>query len=268
MLNATRLTIFLFFFFCISGIINAQDLASFQKRWLVQGADTLPYRILYPLNYDSSKRYPVLFFLHGGGERGTDNTAQLTHGGAFFLQERAKNHFPAFLVFPQCARNSYWSNVLRIHDTTGARTFQFLPGGEPTRSMQLLTMLVQQLVSSLPVNKEQVYVGGLSMGGMGTFELVRRMPKVFAAAFAICGGADPATAKPISGISWWIFHGLKDDVVDPAFSKNMATALKAAGAPVKLTLYPEAGHNSWDSAFVEKNLLPWLFSQHQKTSRR
>ena len=101
------------------------------------------------------------------------------------------------------------------------------------------------------------------MGGMGTFELVRRKPKLFAAAFPICGGANTATAKKMARPDWWIFHGLKDNVVPPELSQSMADALKGAGADVKLTLYPEANHNSWDAAFGEPYLLPWLFS-HKK----
>lgn len=244
--------------------VQAQDLSSYQKKWLVQGGDTLPYRILYPYHYDSNKQYPVVFFLHGAGERGNDNAAQLLHGGSLFLQDKVRSDFPAIIVFPQCSRSSYWSNVLRIHDTASERRFVFLADGAPTKYMQLAMELVRFVVTDLPVKKDRVYVGGLSMGGMGTFEIVRRMPGVFAAAFAICGGADPTTAKQLAKTPWWIFHGLKDNVVDPQFSKKMAAALKTRGASVKLTLYPEANHNSWDAAFSEKALLPWLFSQHKK----
>ena len=102
---------------------------------------------------------------------------------------------------------------------------------------------------------------GLSMGGMGTFELVRRKPGVFAAAIPICGGANPATAKQLRKTTWWVFHGAKDDVVLPGFSENMVAALKKAKANVQFTLYPNANHNSWDPAFAEPNLLRWLFAQ-------
>lgn len=108
-----------------------------------------------------------------------------------------------------------------------------------------------------------MYVGGLSMGGMGTFELVRRNPSLFAAAFPICGGAHPATAPLLLKTNWWIFHGLKDDVVDPEFSKKMADAIERRGGQMRLSLFPNANHNSWDSAFAEKGLLPWLFSNHK-----
>jgi predicted peptidase len=240
------------------------DLSLYQKRLLVQAGDTLPYRVLMPQNFDSSKQYPVVFFLHGAGERGRDNEKQLTYGAKLFLQPENRKAFPAIVIFPQCSRESYWSNVLRLHDEKGARKFEFLPDGTPTRYMQLLQELVPFVLRTYPVKMNQVYVGGLSMGGMGTYEVVRRLPGTFAAAFAICGGAHPSTASKLKGVNWWLFHGGKDDVVPPQATEKIHEALKKAGANVTFTLYPNANHNSWDPAFAEKNLLPWLFSQKKR----
>lgn len=106
-----------------------------------------------------------------------------------------------------------------------------------------------------------MYVGGLSMGGFGTFELVRRNPKLFAAAFPICGGANPITAKKMKHLDWWVFHGEADKVVPPRYSTQMVDAMKKDGLSVKYSLYPGVGHNSWDNAFAEPELLPWLFSK-------
>ena len=99
------------------------------------------------------------------------------------------------------------------------------------------------------------------MGGMGTFEIVRRNPKLFAAAFPICGGAHPAIASKLKKTKWWVFHGGKDDIVLPRYSEEMVKALEGVKATVKYTLYPNANHNSWDPAFAEPGLLSWLFSQ-------
>ncbi len=244
-------------------IINhckAQDFSAYEKKWMVQNGDTLPYRIMMPLNYDSSKTYPVVFFLHGAGERGSDNQRQLIHGGKIFSKDSVRAAHPAFVVIPQCSVNDYWSNVLRVHNDKNKSGFDFLEDGPAGRTMAMLEELVDYILAKYPVNKTQVYVGGLSMGGMGTFELVRRMPNTFAAAFPICGGANPLTAKKIKKTQWWIFHGAKDDVVPSYHSQNMYDALKKAGAKVKFTLYPNNNHNSWDSAFAEKGLLDWLFS--------
>lgn len=255
---------FLFCFLFLSLFAFSQDKSMYQKHWFVRGTDTLPYRLLLPKNYDASKEYPLILFLHGSGERGNDNEAQLVHGWKLFLQDSIRAKYPAIVVFPQCSQNSYWSNVDFRYDTaTKKRTFLFPAEGEPTTAMRMLIQLLEELEDKYKPDDDRMYVGGLSMGGMGTFELVRRKPKLFAAAFPICGGANPATAKELKRPSWWIFHGLKDDVVPPGLSQQMADAIKAKGANVRLTLYPDANHNSWDTAFAEKELLPWLFS-HKK----
>ncbi len=101
------------------------------------------------------------------------------------------------------------------------------------------------------------------MGGMGTFEIVRRNPDMFAAAFAICGGAHPDTAPQLTKTPWWVFHGDEDIIVDYEHSKNMVKAMKASYADVKFTTYEGVNHNSWENAFAEPELLPWLFS-HSK----
>ena len=241
----------------------AQDLSVYEKHFFISNGDTLPYRLLLPENYDATKKYPLVFFLHGAGERGNDNEKQLVHGGKLFLRDDVRKDYPAIVVFPQCAQNSFWSNVA-FGAGDGKRKFDFLVDGEPTKSMALAQGLLNELLRSYPVKKKQVYTGGLSMGGMGAFELVRRNPTLFAAAIPVCGGANPATAEQLKKTSWWIFHGAKDDVVPPVLSKQMYEALLNVKANVKFTLYPEANHNSWDAAFAEKELLPWLFSQRRK----
>lgn len=261
MMKKLVLLFFLSFLFC--GFCKAQDFSRYKKNWLVQGSDTLPYRLLLPENYDPLKKYPLLFFLHGAGERGNNNQAQLTHGATLFLKESVRKQFPAIVIFPQCSNVGYWSQVARLYDSTSLIAFHFPAAGPPTKDMELLSLLLQYMMETYPVKINQVYVGGLSMGGMGTFELVRRNPGVFAAAFPICGGANPLIAKEIKKTKWWVFHGAKDDVVPPVFSQKMVDALIKQKGSVKFNLYPEANHNSWDAAFAEPDLLPWLFAQHK-----
>lgn len=255
------LVIFLFTLVCGSYIVQAQDKSQFKKEIYVSGSDTLPYRILLPINYNASKKYPLVYFLHGAGERGNDNEAQLTHGSSLFLQDSIRQNYPAIVVFPQCPEKSFWSNVQFTNDSiTGAWQFHFQPDGEPTIAMKLAEELLKKLMTDFPVNKKQVYTTGLSMGGMGTFEMVRRNPKLFAAAMPICGGADPSTASKLTKTKWWVFHGDADNVVPEHFSKDMVDALKAAGAEVKYSVYPGVGHNSWDNAFSEPMFMAWMFS--------
>jgi predicted peptidase len=241
----------------------SQDLGLYEKRWYINGTDTLPYRILLPENYDAKRKYPLVLFLHGAGERGNDNEKQLIHGSKQFLKPDIRKDYPAIVVFPQCPENSFWAN-LDFKTENGKRTFAFRADGDPTISMKLVQELLQKLMNDYPVNKKRIYVTGLSMGGMGTFEIVRRNPKLFAAAMPICGGGEPSTAPALKKVKWWIFHGAKDDVVPPANSERMVAALKEVKASVKFTLYPEANHNSWDAAFAEPDFLKWMFEQRRK----
>ncbi|OOQ60709.1 carboxylesterase family protein [Mucilaginibacter pedocola] len=242
-----------------------QDNSAFDRGTFINKTDTLPYRILFPRNFDPKQQYPLLFVLHGAGERGNDNNVQLAYGPKLFLADTVRDKYPAIVVYPQCPKNSYWSNVKIDTNQFGKRQFHFQEGGEPTAAMATLLGLVDQMLDKPYINKKQVYIGGLSMGGMGTFEMLRRKPKVFAAAFTICGGDNTNNAeKYAKKVPLWIFHGGKDDVVPPDHSEVMVAALKEAGAEPKFTLYPDANHNSWDSAFAEPGLIPWLFSHNKK----
>jgi len=243
--------------------IKAQDLNKYDRGNFIKGKDSIYYRILFPENFNPSEKYPVLFVLHGAGERGNNNESQLVHGGKLFLKDEVRKNFPAIVIFPQCPRDSYWANVNIAPNEQGKRTFTFLEGGKPTKAMHALQNMVKDFLKKPFVNKEQVYIGGLSMGGMGTYELLRRKRNTFAAAFAICGGDNTNNIDKYKKVPLWIFHGGKDDIVDPAFSIAISERLKTIGSEVKFSLYPNANHNSWDSAFAEPQLLPWLFS-HKK----
>lgn len=241
---------------------TAQETNEYKAKTFVQGKDTLQYRILMPVKFNPDIEYPVVLVLHGSGERGNDNQAQLTHGSKLFLDSTIREKFPAIIVFPQCPADSYWSNV-HILAVNGKRTFRFQKGGKPTSAMKLLMGLVNEIEDQPYVDDDRLYVGGLSMGGMGTLEILRRMKGEFAAAFPICGGDNPKNVKKYKDVPLWVFHGDKDDVVTPEHSQIIVNALKAEGVDVKFSLYPEANHNSWDQAFAEPELLPWLFS-HRK----
>ncbi|WP_421938587.1 alpha/beta hydrolase-fold protein [Pedobacter sp.] len=243
--------------------VKAQDLNKYDRGSFIKGKDSIYYRVLFPENFKPTEKYPIIFFLHGSGEKGSDNNSQLTHGGKLFLKNDIRKNFPAIVVFPQCPKNDNWANIIVNTNEKGKRTLSFVEGGEPTKTMHALIGMVKDFLKKPYVNKEQVYVGGLSMGGMGTYEILRHKRKTFAAAFAICGGDNTNNIKKYQKTPLWIFHGAKDDIVDPVFSIAIAERLKTVGADVKFTLYPKDNHNSWDSAFAEPELIPWLFS-HKK----
>jgi len=241
--------------------LEAQSKEDFKREHFILEKDTLNYRILYPKDFSEEKQYPVVLVLHGAGERGDNNEAQLVHGSDLFLKEKNREEFPAIVIFPQAPKDDYWAKVEVKRDTIPFQ-FDFKNKEEPTKSLKMVMQLMDSIVEKDFVIKEKVYVGGLSMGGMGTYEILYKKPEMFAAAFAICGGANTEIAEAYpKGFNIWIFHGEKDDIVPPEFSKSMARAINHHGGNAKLSLYPEDNHNSWDSAFSEPYLLPWLFSQ-------
>ncbi len=257
--------IFLVLFFFISNFLIAQNKELFSKELYFHNNDTLKYRLLLPKNFSEEKEYPLVLFLHGRGEQGNDNETQLVHGSNLFLENYSKDEFPAIIIFPQCPKDDYWANVNRDESKKGLEKYKFKRLGKPTKSMKLVLSLMEDLTKKPYVKKDQVYVGGLSMGGMGTFEIINRKPDMFAAAFPICGGGNPKSVNRYANkISLWVFHGGKDDVVIPYFSLRMVAALQKKGADVKLAYFENDNHNSWDSAFAETELLSWLFSKTKK----
>ncbi|HYF30847.1 MAG TPA: dienelactone hydrolase family protein [Chitinophagaceae bacterium] len=260
-----RLLFFLLLLIAASSF--AQDTAAYAKHLFIKGKDTLPFRILYPLNYDAKKQYPLVLFLHGAGERGNNNALQLVHGAKLFADSANRMRYPAIVVFPQCPITDFWANIKLLKPRTDSipNQFEYASAGEPRSSLLMVTQLMDSLARLKTVNNKRIYIGGLSMGGMGTFELLWRKPGFFAAAFPICGGGAESTAA-IYGKDFpiWIFHGAKDPVVDVNDSRKMTAALKQAGADVRYSEYPAVGHDSWTNAFAEPELLAWLFGQQKQ----
>lgn len=244
--------------FLLTANIFAQQKQSFVKEYLVEGTDTLKLRVLYPKDFKKTESYPLMVFLHGAGERGNDNEKQLTHGSQLFIDSIQK--YPAIVIFPQCQEGEYWASV-EINRTTKPVSIKFPEDSKPSKPMHLLIRYLDELVKNTYINKNQIYLGGLSMGGMGTFELLSRKPTFFAAAIAICGGGNPKLAESYAkNTPMWIFHGAEDDVVDPRLSVEIVSALMKYGGKPNFNLYRNTNHNSWDNAFAEPELLSWLFS--------
>ncbi len=238
-----------------------QDRALYQRAYFEHKEDALPYRILFPKNYDKTKEYPLVVFLHGAGERGNDNESQLQWGANLFLENRTR--YPAIVVFPQCAKEDYWAKVKYREKKKIGKRFKFpLSVGKPTTSLKLAYHLIQKLINEESVDPKRIYIAGISMGGMGTFEMLARFPDKFAAAIPICGGGNPNhTFKYAKKTSLWIFHGDADPVVGVRHSRRMAKQLKKFKADVKYTEYKDVDHLSWVPAFEEPDFLEWLFSK-------
>lgn len=252
----SKLPVLLTVLICLSiadSAFSQSPLFSFEKYTNARG-ESLNYRQLVP-DYNKVSKYPLVIFLHGSGERGDDNDAQLKWGVMNFATDQNMKMHPAIVIAPQCPKNMSWSNFLN-------KDMQFQPS--PTLPMKLLMELIEQAIRTLPVDTSRIYITGLSMGGFGTFDAITRNPGLFAAAVPVCGGGDVSKAKSISHIPLWIFHGALDDVVDPTLSGDMAEALAKAGAHPGFTLYPEVGHFSWIAAYSDPMMMEWLFRQHKK----
>jgi predicted peptidase len=204
----------------------------------------LGYLISLPKDYakDSTKRWPLVLFLHGAGERGTNLQAVAVHGPPKFAQ--AGRDLPFILVSPQCPPNTRWQD-------------------------QVLLGLLDQVTASHRVDTNRVYLTGLSMGGYGTWSLGLKYPQRFAALAPICGGgqlidvllADNRRAE-LQQMPIWAFHGVKDNVVPVSESRQMVKGLQDKGSQVvKLTEYPEAGHDSWTAAYDHPEFFTWLLAQ-------
>jgi len=245
--------------------LKAQNLELYEKRTYTNSeGEELPYRILYPENYHENQEYPLVLFLHGAGERGNDNALQLKHGAELFLKKENREQFPAIVVFPQCAREDYWAYMERTE--SGVRQFPYY--AEPGTSLGLALELLNELIAEEGVDEDRLYLMGLSMGGMGTFETLARLPVRFAAAAPICGGGNTDLARLYAqNTDLWIFHGAEDVVVSPELSRAMYERLQTLGANVKYTEYPGVNHNSWENAFAEPDLLPWLFSKKREKEK-
>lgn len=226
----------------------------------VSGSDTLLYRMLLPPGFSFKNKYPLILFLHGMGERGEDNKLQLTHGSKLFLD--SINAYPSIVLFPQCPETDYWANLDRSQfDEDSMRLFRFrTEEADPHPSLGMVMEMIRHYKAQPYVDNSRLYLAGLSMGSMGTFDLLWRMPDTFAAAIPICGSSPMDKVDVFRKIPLWIFHGAKDKTVDPDNSVRIVNALQNAGAEVRFTMYPEANHNSWDQAFAEPEFFKWLFS--------
>jgi predicted peptidase len=209
------------------------------------------YVVFVPHDYKgddaADKRWPLILFLHGAGERGDDGELQAKVGLAPAIRKREKD-FPFIAVFPQCDKNSWWRADA--------------PDGE--RAMAILA----EIEKEYKTDRDRVYLTGLSMGGMGTWSLSMKYPDRFAALVPICGRGDNAQAEKIAKLPIWCFHGDADKAVAVDGSRSMIAAIKEAGGNPKYTEYPGVGHNSWDAAYGTDELYTWLLQQKRNTKAK
>jgi predicted peptidase len=191
------------------------------------------------------------------GERGNDNEAQLKHAVKEFVKADVRKKYPCFLVAPQCPTGQVWHG---LEGGFGSHKQAAKPAG-PGR---LVLELIGAMRKEYSIDPQRIYLTGLSMGGYGTWDLLARRPKLFAAGVPVCGGGDEGTAEKVADVPIWAFHGDKDNAVPVGRSRTMVEALKKAGGHPKYTEYAGVGHNSWDKAYADPELLKWLFAQKRR----
>jgi predicted peptidase len=210
----------------------AQQAKIFEKKITITAK--LDYLLSLPADYGRSRKsWPLVLFLHGAGESGNDLTKVKTHGPPKLVETNGP--FPFILVSPQCPGRGWNPDVLNA--------------------------LLNTVIKQYRVDKDRVYLTGLSMGGYGTWLLAAAHPEKFAAIAPICGGGNPADARKLAKLPTWVFHGAKDPTVPLKRSEEMVEALKAAGAYPKFTVYPEAGHDSWTATYDNPEFYQWLLAQ-------
>lgn len=239
---------------------DVEELAEVYEAAVFEASDgsELPYRMLRPKNYDPQKQYPLVVLLHGAGERGNDNARQLVWGAWLFADEANREAFEAFVIVPQCPEGDTWSRggLGRLRREDASRSM------EP---LQRVFGLIEQLESEYAIDGSRRYVLGLSMGGYGTWDAIARQPEMFAAAVPICGGGSAEAISAAADVPVWAFHSSDDPVVPVEQSRSMVNALReAGGVEVAYTEYATAGHASWQPAFRNAGLLPWLFDQRRE----
>lgn len=245
------------------GAAREKEQTGFLDRVIRLHGTAYKYQVFVPDDWSPKQKWPIILFLHGAGERGSDGLLQ-TEAGLPRAIRLNRSRFPAVVVMPQCPRESWW----------------------PAPEMEEVALGALNAASAeFRGDAKRTYLTGLSMGGYGSWDLASRYPGKFAAVVAICGGitAPPGlvkvhpelaktaypdepksyaeVAKKIGKTPIWAFHGADDETVPVDSTRKIVKALKAAGADVRYTEYPATGHNSWDKAYAEPELMPWLLSK-------
>jgi len=203
---------------------------------------------------DATEPKPLLVILHGSGERGYDNRLQLKFLPQLMASPKRRADFPCYVLVPQCPPNEMWSVLSRTRGIAA-------PFGDAAEdSMRSVESAILQLLETENIDASRMYVCGLSMGGFGTWDLIWRRPEWFAAAGPICGGANPQHAPKYVGRAIWNWHGDADQAVSVELSDQILSAIRNLGGSPKETRLPGVGHNSWNQAHADGQLVDWLFT--------
>ena len=221
------------------------------RTYVNSNGDTLSYRLLKPLDYDSTKKYPLVVCLHGGAGWGTDNIKQLDGSLEAQILSSPENRkkYPAFLFVPQCPPGTFWGGRMLTHL-------------KPQDSV--VFEIIDSLQNEFAIDSRRLYVMGHSLGGYGAWHFICSRPKMFAAAVPMAGEGDPTLADKIVDVPVWAFHGRFDRNVPVSGSRNIVEASRKAGGNPKYTEYPYIGHSIGGEIEKTPELMAWVFAQRRE----
>ncbi|HTN45647.1 MAG TPA: serine hydrolase [Flavipsychrobacter sp.] len=225
-----------------------------ERKNFTASGDSMPYRLVYPLNQDFTQKYPLVIYLHGGGSRGSDNEKPVSKLPAAFLDAATRALYPCYLLVPQCAEEDSWVS------------FPGFPGSLEavgTRSGTTLIQLIRHLVETKDVDPHRIYLTGFSMGGEGTYNILSRAPDLFACGVPLAAVGDTSNALAFKNMPLWVFHGSADSVNGVEYDRMMVEAIKRKGGNPRFTELPDVSHNCQREAYNRKELWQWMFAQRR-----
>ena len=225
--------------------------------WKSPSGGTLPYRLHIPARFEPGRRYPLVIHMHGAGSWGTNNVDQIRTGGADFISWTKKRGEEYMFIAPQTPKGRKWVDTPWGHEKSSMKE-------TPSPSLRMAMEIVDDALARYPVDRDRIYLMGISMGGYAAWELLQRRPELFAAALPCCGGGDVALAPQLKDVAIWAFHGSEDKTVPVSRSRDMVSAIReAGGGKVTYKEFDGLGHNVWTLAFGDDKVFDWLFSQHR-----
>ena len=234
------------------GLYSSTPLANSVVGSVSDGVATLPYRLYEPTGVSTGQKLPLVLYLHGMGERGTDNALQ-TYNMGNLLAHTQSGQYASYILAPQINTSQWFASA----------------SANPSEAMKLTLEALHGVIDTANVDTSRIYVTGVSMGGMGTWDAIRREPGTFAAAVPMSGGYDPSTASSMKDVPVWAFHGDADTLVPVQSTRDMVSALSAAGGDVRYTEIAGGEHAIWDGVYADASstLYPWLFSQSKSSEQ-